>query len=1057
MWGSIELFSSTSVLNAPETYLLTIMRTALARIEKSILATFLITSFVLISNPSLLAQETYPVNGTLEKDLTVYKLTGATIHKSATETMTGDLVIFQGKIVAAGESAPEMPNTRTIDVSGMHIYPSFIDLYTDYGMPDAPKKERQRGPQFTSNKKGAFGWNEAIRPEMRAAEDFTMSSKDRESWLSGGYGAVLTHHQDGIARGTGAFVLLADNDNASMLNSKAAAFYSFRKGSSRQDYPSSLMGAIALLRQTYYDAEWYNANASRLEGNLSLEAWNNNMDLPQIFAVSDRLDVLRADKIADEFEQTYIFKGDGDEYQRLEAMKNTGSPFIIPLDFPTSYDVSDPYTSRFISLGEMKHWEMAPANAAMLEQAGVPFVFTADGLKSPSQILSKVRKCIQNGLSQEKALEALTQGPAVMVGMEDKLGTLEQGKLANFIITDGDIFQSEATILENWVAGKQEVLKDWGTIDLSGEYSLTFEDQTLPLSVKGEPGKYKASFEVIRKGDEGPDTLNVKVKLEQDDEIFKLSFGPVEELFEGVYRFSGNAFGESRIWKGKGEDPNGDWVDWAAVKGDSEEKKQEEAKPMEVDSLGTDVMYPFMAYGWTTQPEQEFLHITNATLWTCEEDGIIEGGEMLVRDGKIVAVGKGLDVKGLLGKAADQVSKLDAKGAHITPGIIDEHSHIAISRGVNEGTQTSSAEVSIATVVNSEDINIYRQLSGGVTCSQLLHGSANPIGGQSGIIKLRWGTTPDEMVVQDADPFIKFALGENVKQSNWGDDQRERFPQTRMGVEQVYYDHFIKAREYEADWAAYNKALDTMTRKQKKRGEYPDPPRKDIETEAILQILNSERFVTCHSYRQDEINMLMHVADSMGFTLNTFTHILEGYKLADKMKAHGAGGSSFSDWWAYKFEVKDAIPHNGAILWEQGVVTAFNSDDAEMARRLNQEAAKAVKYGGVPEEEALKFVTLNPAKLLHLDDRMGSLKAGKDADFVIWTDHPLSIYAQAKSTFVDGRRYYDQEKDAEMRKAIKAERARLIQKMVDGVGGKKKPSEKVEKHYHCDTLTEEIR
>ena len=233
----------------------------------------------------------------------------------------------------------------------------------------------------------------------------------------------------------------------------------------------------------------------------------------------------------------------------------------------------------------------------------------------------------------------------------------------------------------------------------------------------------------------------------------------------------------------------------------------------------------------------------------------------------------------------------------------------------------------------------------------------------------------------------------------------------------------------------------------------PEAPRKDIEMDVLLQILNSERFVTCHSYRQDEINMLMHVADSMGFTLNTFTHILEGYKVADKMKEHGAGGSTFSDWWAYKFEVKDAIPHNGAMLWEQDIVTAFNSDDAEMARRLNQEAAKAVKYGGVPEEEAFKFVTLNPAKLLHIDDKVGSLKAGKDADIVIWTDHPLSIYAKADQTYVDGVRYYDAREDEVQRKAIAAERARLIQKMLDAPedGKKKKPTEKKKKHYHCDT------
>jgi len=298
-------------------------------------------------------------------------------------------------------------------------------------------------------------------------------------------------------------------------------------------------------------------------------------------------------------------------------------------------------------------------------------------------------------------------------------------------------------------------------------------------------------------------------------------------------------------------------------------------------------------------------------------------------------------------------------------------------------------------------------------------------------------------------------LGENVKQSNWYNDG-SRFPQTRMGVEQLYYDHFIRAREYQA---SHVKAL-ADSGKNRNASQIPvsratNTPRVDLEMQTLAEILNKQRFVTCHSYVQSEINMLMHVADSMDFTINTFTHILEGYKVADKMKAHGAGASSFSDWWAYKYEVKDAIPQNGALLHEQGITVAFNSDDAEMARRLNQEAAKAVKYGGVKEEEALKFVTLNPAKLLRIDKRTGSLAAGKDADVVIWSDHPLSIYAKAEKTFVDGICYFDKDRDAQMRKEINSERARLIQKMLNAKGDgepKRTPSFKDKKHFHCDTL-----
>jgi imidazolonepropionase-like amidohydrolase len=372
---------------------------------------------------------------------------------------------------------------------------------------------------------------------------------------------------------------------------------------------------------------------------------------------------------------------------------------------------------------------------------------------------------------------------------------------------------------------------------------------------------------------------------------------------------------------------------------------------------------------------------------------------------------------------------------------------------VNESGQSITAEVSIGDVVKSDDINIYRQLSGGVTAAQLLHGSANPIGGQSALIKLKWGHTPEEMVIPNAPKFIKFALGENVKQANWGDDNSVRFPQTRMGVEQVFYDGFERARKYQAD------KINWLSLSEKKRAQSGfQAPRFDLELEVLSEILKSERFITCHSYVQSEINMLMHVADSMGFKINTFTHILEGYKVADKMKKHGVGASTFADWWAYKFEVNDAIPYNAAILNQQGIVTAINSDDAEMGRRLNQEAAKTVKYGGVSEIDAWKMVTLNPAKLLHLDSKMGSLKIGKDADIVIWSTNPLSIEAKVEKTIIDGEILFDAERDLTLRTRNASEKARIISKMLisNEKGEPTKTFEKKKrKEFHCNTIGEE--
>ena len=438
------------------------------------------------------------------------------------------------------------------------------------------------------------------------------------------------------------------------------------------------------------------------------------------------------------------------------------------------------------------------------------------------------------------------------------------------------------------------------------------------------------------------------------------------------------------------------------------------------------VSYPNGAYGFSKLPEAKVILFKNATVWTNESEGILEATDVLVQNGRITKIGKNLKSK--------KAVIIDATGKHLTTGIVDEHSHIAAA-SINEGGQNSSAEVSIEDVIDADDIDIYRNLAGGVTTIQILHGSANPIGGRSAIIKLKWGASAKELIYYDSPKFIKFALGENVKQSNWG--SFSRFPQTRMGVEQLYIDYFTRAKIYDA---------------KQKSGK---PYRKDVEMEVLTQILNKERFISCHSYIQSEINMLMKVAERFNFNINTFTHILEGYKVADKMKAHGVGASTFSDWWAYKFEVNDAIPYNASILNAMGVVTAINSDDAEMSRRLNQEAAKAVKYGGTSEQDAWKMVTLNPAKLLHIDNRVGSIKVGKDADLVLWSHHPLSIYAKAEKTLIEGVTYFDSERDKEIRTSIQSERNILIEMMLKekNKGMKTQPIKKKDKQLlHCDSM-----
>ena len=355
---------------------------------------------------------------------------------------------------------------------------------------------------------------------------------------------------------------------------------------------------------------------------------------------------------------------------------------------------------------------------------------------------------------------------------------------------------------------------------------------------------------------------------------------------------------------------------------------------------------------------------------------------------------------------------VDGTGKHVTPGLIDAHSHIAIDGDVNEASHSVTAEVRVGDVVDATDIAIYRQLAGGLTAANLLHGSANTIGGQNQVIKLRWGGDAETLKFDGAMPGIKFALGENVKRSGWGSP---RYPGTRMGVEQVLKDAFDAAREYQRTWRDWKAAP---------RGR-PEP-RRDLRLEALAEILERRRGVHIHSYRADEILMFARLARELNIHVAAFQHVLEGYKVADAMAAIGAGGSTFTDWWAYKMEVVDAIPYNGAMMQRAGVLTSFNSDDSELARRMNTEAAKAVKYGGLKPEEALAFVTLNPARQLGIDSRVGSLEPGKDADFVVWSASPLSTYARAEQTWVDGRRYFDLETDRRLRAEAAQERTRLV-------------------------------
>ncbi|MBI2729607.1 MAG: amidohydrolase family protein [Sphingobacteriales bacterium] len=966
------------------------------------LVLFLCTSFF------LQAQETFSVNGVADKREGCYAFTNATIIKDAQTTLTkATLVIRQGKITAVGNGITIPADAVVIDCADKYIYPSLIDVYGDYGIP---VPQRAGGgfnffgaAQLGSNQKGAYGWNQALKEEVDAYKIFVADDSKAKALRDIGFGAVLTHQKDGIARGTGAVVTLAgEKENLVILKDRAANFLSFNKGTSAQSYPSSLMGTIALLRQTYLDAQWYKSNPSAEGVNITLKAWNENQYLPQIIDPASSADVwmiMRADRIGDEFGTQYIIKATGKEYQRIKEVAATKAPLIVSLNYPMAQDVDDPNDARLVSLTDLKHWELAPTNPAAIEKAGISFCLTAADLKDNKSFWSNLRKAIEYGLSEKAALDALTKTPASLLGIGDKVGSLEAGKVANFLITSGPLFSEKTTILQNWVQGDKYAVKEDNWFNIAGTYTLTVSgdaSNSYTMDVKNN-----TAASIIAK-----DTL--PVKFSYDGKTVKFSFAP-EKKSKNTIRFSG--FNNNGVWNGTASDADGKNLLWTASLSSVAVAKTDSTKSKPVPSLGK-ITYPFVAFGNETVPVQETYLIKNATVWTSEKEGKLENTDVLVKAGKIVQIGKNLS------DAAAKV--IDGTGKHLTAGIIDEHSHIAVT-SINEGGQSVTSEVRIGDNLDPEDINIYRQLSGGVTSSHILHGSANTIGGQTQLIKLRWGTDDEGLKFKGAAPFIKFALGENVKRTA-ALQGNSRFPDTRMGVEQVLMDAFTRAKDYE-------KKIKEAEENNKKKGVTPMVVRRDLELDALVEIMNKKRFITCHSYIASEITSTMRVAEKFGFNINTFTHILEGYKVADKMKAHGANASTFSDWWAYKLEVQDAIPYNAYIMNAVGLNVCINSDDAEMARRLNQEAGKSIKYGGMSEEDALKMVTINPAKALHVADKVGSIKVGKDADLVLWSDDPVSIYAKALYTMVDGTVYFDREKDAAMRKQVAAERTRIINKM----------------------------
>ncbi len=1032
---------------------------------------------------------TTPVEGLRENTPAVFALTNLRIVTEPGKTIDqGTIVLRDGVIQAVGPDVKPPADARVIDLAGKTAYAGLIDAYSEVAISVNPRLE------------GAPHWNAQVAPQLDVARHFSVAEADNRKLRGQGITARLVAPDSRVIKGQSIVVSTGSTDSTrAILKSGVAQHFRLTVSfnTSRDTYPNSPMGAVALARQSLLDAEWYakawaawkgNNQLARPERNDALEALATCLggNQPAMIDAANEEFCLRADRFAREFGLAAIIRGSGREYRRLAEVQATGRAVIVPVNFPQAPSVATIEQSLDVSLAQLMHWDIAPENPGRLDAAGVPIALTASGLRDSTTFLSAVRRAVERGLKPDSALKALTVTPASLIGLGDRLGKVAPGMLGNLVITDGDLIAKKTKLLETWVDGRRYELDKPPTYDVRGTWAVELagpDDRILRLNLKltgsakqlgGTLAKVVAagekadeikldqvavveaqfSFRLDGKGlgKEGPARASATVSRDAEGKLTLLGSivwadGTSEKL-TGNRTAEPSAEEKKEEEKKEGEQKEGEQKD---AEGAEREKKEEQAEKQEGGGRRGSrpgpskpetpalfaVNYPLGDFGRAAQPDQpKLVAFKNATLWTCGSSGVLDSGTLLVGEGKIVGVGKDVAIP-------DGAVVVDLAGKHVSPGIIDCHSHSATDSGINESSQAITAEVRIGDLIDPDDVTIYRQLAGGVTAANVLHGSANPIGGQNQVVKFRWGATGEEMKFKDAPPGIKFALGENVKQSNWGERYTTRYPQTRMGVEQLIRDAFAAAIDYQKAWDRWNQDHAGL------------PPRRDLELEALAEVVQGKRWIHCHSYRQDEILALIRVCDDYKITIGSLQHILEGYKVADVMAKHGATGSAFSDWWAYKYEVIDAIPFNGALMHRQGIVVSFNSDDAELGRHLNHEAAKAVKYGGVAPEEALKFVTLNPAKQLRIDPWVGSLEVGKHADFVVWSGPPLAVTSRCLETRIDGRKYFNRDADRAVREEQLKMRAQLIRKVLESGQSMQRPGERQPDDAEMWTRTDE--
>ncbi len=1015
----------------------------------------------------------------------------------------GHVVVRDGRVISIGPDVTIPTDAVVIEADGLHLYPGFIDAGAS-ALFDETKPQPLAGRGVDLSRYALAGMRSddrnGLTPEFAAAEHLKPQPGDLDKYRQTGFVAVHVLPSGRIASGHGAVVHLASLPVREALLSSAtfATMQLSERGGS--DYPATLMGVHAHLRQTFLDAERHAshqrlfaagaANIERPPVDPALEAFTQMRVGQQktIFIAHTRDDHDRALNFAAEHQLRAAIWGGREAYRVAERLKKSGTDVIVQVDFDDEPKLEAPKPNNDDPLPDLPEpqrvrehkrqaWKERVAGLAELHQAGVRFAISSRDAKSQADVLKGVRQAIANGLDRDAALAALTTQPAAILGLERELGTIAVGKPAYFVALTGPFdnehsrvrhvvingqryeYHKDAKPVEPTKPGEPPPLQVAGTwaveIDsadgkLRGDLELTQSDRTLSGRFQSDQGNGRLSS-----GKATRDVIEFVVAIGAGDNTIQLKF---DARLDGN-QLRGNLkspFGGATKWSAKRADakPQGNSaVQLTSIEGVEDAKPQSRPQSPSAQPSAADATQPanapaaIAARSDTATSEQpvEFPEDRRARPIQTGGHVLVKGGtvltatgqtlpnhSILVKNGTIIAIGP--DVM-----ADPGMTVIDATGRFVMPGIIDTHSHIMISNGlggVNEATSSIVCEVRVRDVVNSADASEYRALAGGVTTARLLHGSANCIGGQDAVVQLKHGTTAAEHLFPGAHSGVKFALGENVK------FRQGRFPNTRLGVEATLNRAFLEALDYRRVWLEYEKAKsraesgETRAREETrtKSGESRTgqdktdgaaspaldsrlstldsllPPRRDLRLEALADIINHQKFIHSHCYRADEILMLLRVAESHGIRVWSLQHVLEGYKVAPEIVKHGASCSTFADWWAYKVEAFDAIPHNAALLHEAGANAVIKSDDWELIRHLYLEAAKTIRYGNMPPDAALQAITLNSAKELGLADRLGSIEVGKQADLAIFSGHPLNAFSRCEQTLIAGEVYFTRDK-----------------------------------------------